>query len=144
SGCGVPPVRAGRRSTRSRCSRPRLSPRLRPRLTCSERTSLAPRRPRRRPAAAVAARAGLPESEVSPPQRTLRRPLVRPLQPALSREQRLTAALDAADKGARDDALAGVASLLADDPLDADAHFVRGLVTPAAGGAGAGWGGGRP
>ena len=87
----------------------------------------------RRPAGSLAARAGLPESEVSSPQRTLRRPLVRPLQPALSREQRLTAALDAADKGARDDALAGVASLLADDPLDADAHFVRGLVTLAAG-----------
>jgi chemotaxis protein methyltransferase CheR len=87
----------------------------------------------RRPAGSLAARAGLPESEASSPERTLRRPLVRPLQPALSREQRLTAALDAADKGARDDALAGVASLLADDPLDADAHFVRGLVTLAGG-----------
>jgi chemotaxis protein methyltransferase CheR len=87
----------------------------------------------RRPAGSLAARAGLPGSEASSPERTLRRPLVRPLQPALSREQRLTAALDAADKGARDDALAGVASLLADDPLDADAHFVRGLVTLAAG-----------
>ena len=87
----------------------------------------------RRPAGSLAARAGLPGSEASSPERTLRRPLVRPLQPALLREQRLTAALDAADKGARDDALAGVASLLADDPLDADAHFVRGLVTLAAG-----------
>jgi chemotaxis protein methyltransferase CheR len=87
----------------------------------------------RRPAGSLAGRAGLPGSEASSPERTLRRPLVHPLQPALSREQRLTAALDAADKGARDDALAGVASLLADDPLDADAHFVRGLVTLAAG-----------
>ena len=87
----------------------------------------------RRPAGSLVARAGRPESEAPPPQRTLRRPLVHPLQPALSREQRLTAALDAADKGARDDALAGVASLLADDPLDTDAHFVRGLVTLAAG-----------
>lgn len=86
-----------------------------------------------RPAGSSAVRAGLPESEAPPPQRTLRRPLVRPLQSPLSREQRLTAALDAADKGARDDALAGVASLLVDDPLDADAHFVRGLVTLAAG-----------
>ncbi|MDX6395142.1 MAG: chemotaxis protein methyltransferase CheR [Streptosporangiaceae bacterium] len=87
----------------------------------------------RRPAGSLVARAGRPESKASSPQRTLRSPLVPPLQPALSREQRLTAALDAADKGARDDALAGVASLLADDPLDTDAHFVRGLVTLAAG-----------
>ena len=54
-------------------------------------------------------------------------------QPALSREQRLAAALDAADKSDRGDALAQVASLLADNPLDADAHFVRGLVTLEAG-----------
>jgi tetratricopeptide (TPR) repeat protein len=81
----------------------------------------------------VVARAGLPESEAWPPQRPLRRPLGRPLQLALSREQRLTAVLDAADKGDRDDALAGVASLLAADPLDADAHFLRGLVTLEAG-----------
>ena len=52
---------------------------------------------------------------------------------ALSREQRLAAALDAADKSDRGDALAQVASLLADNPLDADAHFVRGLVTLEAG-----------
>lgn len=87
----------------------------------------------RRPAGSLVARAALPESEAWSPQRPLRRPLGRPLRPALSREQRLTAALDAADKGDHDDALAGVASLLADDPLDADAHFVRGLVTLAAG-----------
>jgi chemotaxis protein methyltransferase CheR len=53
--------------------------------------------------------------------------------PALSREQRLAAALDAADRSDRGDALAQVASLLADNPLDADAHFVRGLVTLEAG-----------
>jgi chemotaxis protein methyltransferase CheR len=53
--------------------------------------------------------------------------------PARSREQRLAAALDAADKSDRGDALAQVASLLADNPLDADAHFVRGLVTLEAG-----------
>jgi len=50
-----------------------------------------------------------------------------------SREQWLAAALDAADKGDRASALAAVASLLADNPLDADAHFVQGLVRLAAG-----------
>jgi chemotaxis protein methyltransferase CheR len=50
-----------------------------------------------------------------------------------SRKQWLAAALDAADKGDRASALAAVASLLADNPLDADAHFVQGLVRLAAG-----------
>lgn len=63
--------------------------------------------------------------------RPLRRPLGR--KPARSREQRLAAALDAADRSDRDDALAQVASVLADNPLDADAHFVLGLVTLEAG-----------
>jgi predicted TPR repeat methyltransferase len=63
--------------------------------------------------------------------RPLRRPLGR--KPAQSREQRLAAALDAADKGDRDGAIAQVASALADNPLDADAHFVLGLVTLEAG-----------
>jgi chemotaxis protein methyltransferase CheR len=49
------------------------------------------------------------------------------------REQRLPAALEAAGKGDRDEALALVAALLADDPLDADAHFVQGLVRLEAG-----------
>ena len=49
--------------------------------------------------------------------------------PSLSREQRLAAALEAADHGDREDALAHVASLLAITPLDADAHFIQGLVT---------------
>jgi tetratricopeptide (TPR) repeat protein len=54
-------------------------------------------------------------------------------EPLLPREQRLAAALDGADQGDRDGALAHVASLLADDPLDADAHFVDGLVALEAG-----------
>jgi chemotaxis methyl-accepting protein methylase/Tfp pilus assembly protein PilF len=61
----------------------------------------------------------------------LRRPLGR--KPAQSREQWLAAALDAADKGDRDGAIAQVASALAGNPLDADAHFVLGLVTLEAG-----------
>ena len=73
-----------------------------------------------RPAAARAAR---PDGRAGP---GLRRPLRR--EPSLPREQRLAAALDAADTGDRDGALACVASLLADTPLDADAHFIQGLV----------------
>ena len=84
-------------------------------------------RPSRRLPVAGAARPGRPAGRAGP----RRRPPGR--QPALSREQRLAAALDAADKSDRGDALAQVASLLADDPLDADAHFVRGLVTLEAG-----------
>jgi tetratricopeptide (TPR) repeat protein len=53
----------------------------------------------------------------------------------VSRGRRLAAALDAAGAGDRDGALAQVASLLADDPLDADAHFIDGLIALAAGGA---------
>jgi chemotaxis protein methyltransferase CheR len=63
--------------------------------------------------------------------RPLRRPLGR--SPARSREERLAAALDAAGKGDRDTALAGVAVLLASNPLDTDAHFVEGLLALAAG-----------
>ncbi len=66
-----------------------------------------------------------------PSGRPLRRPLGR--QPRQSREERLAAALDAAGKGNRDAAMTQVASLLADDSLDADAHFVQGLVTLEAG-----------
>ena len=50
-------------------------------------------------------------------------------EPSLPRGQRLAAALEAADRGDRDRALAHVASLLAITPLDADAHFIQGLVT---------------
>jgi chemotaxis protein methyltransferase CheR len=67
--------------------------------------------------------------------RPARRPPGRPpgRDPSLSREQQLTAALAAADGGDRDGALAHVASLLTDDPLDADAHFMDGLMTLEAG-----------
>jgi chemotaxis protein methyltransferase CheR len=72
-----------------------------------------------------------PASRPPADKRALRRPLGRGS--SQSREQQLTAALDAADKGDRDSALAHVASILADDPLDADAHFMDGLVTLEAG-----------
>jgi chemotaxis protein methyltransferase CheR len=52
----------------------------------------------------------------------------RELSPPAPREQRLAAALDAADHGDRGAARALVASLLAVNPLDADAHFIHGLV----------------
>jgi len=70
--------------------------------------------------------AAQPTGPPGPARPGLRRPLGR--EPWLSREQRLVAALDAADHGHRDAALAHVASLLADTPLDADAHFIQGLV----------------
>ena len=66
------------------------------------------------------------------PKRPLRRPLG--TEASLSREQRLAAALAAADQGDHDAALAHVASLLAASPLDSDAHYIDGLVT-----LGAGW-----
>jgi len=72
-----------------------------------------------------------PVCPARPDARRLRRPLGR--EPAQSREQRLAAALEAADKSDRDDALSQVASVLADNPLDADALFVQGLVTLEAG-----------
>jgi chemotaxis protein methyltransferase CheR len=66
-----------------------------------------------------------------PPRRPRRRePVVR--QP-LTREQRLAAALDAAGKGNSDGAMAQVGSLLGENALDADAHFVDGLVALEAG-----------
>ena len=80
-------------------------------------------------------RPGGPAAGAGSPKRPLRRPLGRQRQQQLPslRDQRLAAALDAADKGAREDALAAVAMLLLDNPLDADAHFVQGLVTLEAG-----------
>jgi chemotaxis protein methyltransferase CheR len=77
------------------------------------------------------ARAGTARAGSGP----LRRPLGR--HPAHSREQRLAAALNAADNSDRAEALAQVESLIADNPLDADAHFVQGLLTLAAGEPGA-------
>jgi tetratricopeptide (TPR) repeat protein len=53
--------------------------------------------------------------------------------PSFSREQRLTAALDAADAGDSEDALDHLGTLLAADPLDADAHYIVGLVKLEAG-----------
>jgi chemotaxis protein methyltransferase CheR len=60
---------------------------------------------------------------IAPP---FRRPLGR--LPSLSREDRLSEALKAASEARRDDALAHATALLDEDPLDADAYFVRGLV----------------
>jgi len=81
--------------------------------------------------------AGPPAAGSRAPERGLRRPLGREpsfsRDPSLSRERRLTAALAAADRGDRDGARAHVAALLADDALDADAHFIAGLVTLEAG-----------
>jgi chemotaxis protein methyltransferase CheR len=66
-----------------------------------------------------------------PPPRPPRRPRVG--QPPPTREERLAAALDAAGKGDRDGAMAQVRSLLGENALDADAHFVDGLVALEAG-----------
>jgi len=60
-----------------------------------------------------------------------RRPLGRERRPP--RDEQLTAALDAAGRGDRDGARARVAGLLADDPFDAEAHFIDGLVALEAG-----------
>jgi chemotaxis protein methyltransferase CheR len=58
--------------------------------------------------------------------RALRSPLTS--EPPPSHQERLTAALDAAGRGDTDTALSGLAAMLADNPLDPDAHFVDGLV----------------
>jgi chemotaxis protein methyltransferase CheR len=52
----------------------------------------------------------------------------RPLGRSRPREDALAEALRAADAGRRDEAIAHAAGLLADNPLDADAYFLRGLV----------------
>jgi chemotaxis protein methyltransferase CheR len=54
-------------------------------------------------------------------------------EPARARDQQLAAALDAAGRGDRAGARAQVAALVAADPLDADAHFIGGLVALEAG-----------
>ncbi len=84
-----------------------------------------------RTAGRPAARAGSLAARSPAAERGPRRPLGR--EPAISRERRLSAALDAADRGDRDGARAHVAVLLADNALDADAHFIDGLVTLEAG-----------
>jgi chemotaxis protein methyltransferase CheR len=69
------------------------------------------------------------------PRRTPRRPRQRLLagQPPPTREQRLADALDAAGNGDRHGAVAQVRSLLGENALDADAHFIDGLVALEAG-----------
>jgi chemotaxis protein methyltransferase CheR len=54
-------------------------------------------------------------------------------QPVPPRERRLAAALDAAGKGDRGQALTAVESLLMSNPLDADAQFAYGLIVLEAG-----------
>jgi chemotaxis protein methyltransferase CheR len=66
-----------------------------------------------------------------PPQRPPRQPQAGQQPP--TRKQRLAAALDAAGKGDRDGAMAQVRLLLGENALDADAHFVDGLVALEAG-----------
>jgi len=53
--------------------------------------------------------------------------------PPLRRDEQLAAALAAAGHGDRDAALAQVAAVLTADPMDADAHFIGGLITLEAG-----------
>ena len=84
------------------------------------------RRGRTAPAGPAVRTAQPPAGQAGPARPELRRPLGR--EPRLAHEQRLAAALDAADHGDRDAALGHVSSLLADTPLDADAHFIQGLV----------------
>ena len=85
----------------------------------------------------LAASAGRPAASTARPAtpagsgHTLRRPLLP--EPALPRAQRLAAAVEAADRGEVADALAEVESLLKEDPLDADAHFLHGLAALEAG-----------
>jgi chemotaxis protein methyltransferase CheR len=84
--------------------------------------------------AARVTRPGLPvrpPGPVSPPGRSLRRPLL-PRQ-TLPRAERLAAAVEAADRGEMDEAVNEVESLLREDPLDADAHFIHGLAALEAG-----------
>jgi chemotaxis protein methyltransferase CheR len=84
-------------------------------------------------------RTGGPPAPEHRPKRPLPRPRQRPpRQPQAgeqppTREQRLAAALDAAGKGNRDGAIAQVRLLLGENALDADAHFVDGLVALEAG-----------
>ena len=62
------------------------------------------------------------------PARQLRRPLGRaPAQAPAESQPGLAAALKAADEGGFDAALAATARMLREDPLDADAYFIRGL-----------------
>ena len=62
-----------------------------------------------------------------------RRPAGGPSGGGPPRDRQFAAALAAAGHGDRDAALAQVAALLAADPMDADAHFIGGLITLEAG-----------
>jgi chemotaxis protein methyltransferase CheR len=84
-----------------------------------------------RPASGPAAGAGRAAATVLTPAPGKRQPP--PREPSLPRAQRLAAALHAADTGDRDGTVQHVAVLLAGDPLDADAHFIDGLVALEAG-----------
>lgn len=78
---------------------------------------------------ALARTAALGKTRASPAARdgaTIRHP-PKP-EPRPSREDRLKAALDAADRGQREEALGLVAALLHDNQLDSDGYFVHGLV----------------
>jgi chemotaxis methyl-accepting protein methylase len=66
-----------------------------------------------------------------PPRRSPPEP--KPAEHPATREQRLAAALSAAGRGDRARAQDLVAALLSDDPFDADAHFIGGLVSLEAG-----------
>jgi chemotaxis protein methyltransferase CheR len=72
-----------------------------------------------------------PPGPVPPGGRALRRPLRRDRPP--SRGQQLERALAAAGRGDHGAALGQIGSLLAGDPLDAEAHFLHGLILLAAG-----------
>ena len=80
-------------------------------------------------------RIGVPAVPEHRQRRTPRRPRQRPLagQPPPTRDERLAAALDAAGQGDRHGAMAQVGSLLGENALDADAHFIDGLVALEAG-----------
>jgi chemotaxis protein methyltransferase CheR len=75
----------------------------------------------------AAQRSGSASARHQPMRQPLRQPLGREDRP--SREQRLAAALESADRGDRTGALVQVASLIKDNPMDSDAQFIRGLVT---------------
>jgi chemotaxis protein methyltransferase CheR len=85
-------------------------------------------------AASTAAAASPARRVREAPQRLLRRPRGRTV--IVPRETVLAAALDAANHGRRSEALEHASALLDDDPLDADAYFLRGLVELESGEAG--------
>jgi chemotaxis protein methyltransferase CheR len=71
-----------------------------------------------------------PAGQAGPSGHTLRRPLLPEQAPPRAR---LAAAVEAADRGEVDEAVSEVESLLREDPLDADAHFIHGLAALEAG-----------